>query len=137
MTAGDLDHIRSRLREAEEGIREGEVLLQHGLLRAAVSRLYYACFHATEALLWTENLHSKKHTGIRSLFERHWILAGRLPNEMGQFYRELLDNRHDADYRVADFEREQVETWLDEARRFVGALTSEAQRKLEDKPPIT
>jgi uncharacterized protein (UPF0332 family) len=125
------------LHEAQEGLRETELLLQSGYLRAAVSRLYYACFHAVEALLWTEGLESKKHAGIRSLFEQHWVASGKLPREMGKFYHHLLDSRLEADYYHGGFELSAVERLLDEARRFVNALTVEVEKKLEGKPPIT
>jgi uncharacterized protein (UPF0332 family) len=131
------EQIRSRLHEAQEGLSEAGLLLQSGYLRAAVSRLYYACFHAAEALLRTEGLESKKHSGVRSLFEQHWVASGKLPREMGKFYHHLLDSRLEADYYSGGFERSAVERLLNEARRFVNALTAEVEKKLGGKSPLT
>jgi len=37
-------------------------------------------------LLLAEGLSSSKHSGVRALFDLHWIAQGRLPKSMGQFY---------------------------------------------------
>ena len=137
MSSRGPEYIQFRLREAGESLQEAELLLQNGHLRTAVSRVYYACFYAAEALLLTEGQHSKKHSGVRSLLERHWIVSGRLPREMGRFYHQLLDSRLEADYEQGEFEQNTVAGWLEEARRFVDVLTTEAQKRLEGQPPIT
>jgi len=41
-----------------------------------VNRLYYACFYAVSALLIQQGLSSSKHTGVRSLFNRHYVKTG-------------------------------------------------------------
>ncbi len=102
-------YIRYRMAGAEETLQAAKLLFEGGHLPDAVSRLYYACFYMVSALLWTEKLSSSKHTGIRSLFARHWIKTGRLPAELGRFYHHLFEFRHQADYGRVTFKREDVE----------------------------
>ncbi|MEA3507160.1 MAG: HEPN domain-containing protein, partial [Elusimicrobiota bacterium] len=46
-----MNEIRPLLEKAEEDIRAAEVLMKENFNRIAVSRLYYAMFYVTEALL--------------------------------------------------------------------------------------
>jgi hypothetical protein len=76
--------IRYRLARAQESLAEAELLLANDHVRTAVNRLYYACFYAVSALLLTEGYSSPKHSGVRALFDQHWIVPGRLTKDMGR-----------------------------------------------------
>lgn len=89
-------------------------------VRTAVNRLYYACFYAVSALLLAEGYSSPKHSGVRALFDQHWIVPERLPKHMGRFYRRLFDARQKGDYAdVVTFDRAEVSTWVSETETFV------------------
>ena len=47
--------------KAKEAMTEAEVLLEKNLPGGAISRAYYAVFHAGKALLLTECLEAKSH----------------------------------------------------------------------------
>lgn len=98
MTPEAAELVRYRLARATESIAEAKLLLTNGHTRTAVNRVYYACFYATSALLLAEGHSSPKHSGVRALFDQHWIVAGRLPKDMGRFYRRLFDSRQKSDY---------------------------------------
>lgn len=116
--------IIHRLDRAEEALQEAELLLEAGHYNATVNRTYYACFYAVSALLLTENLSSSKHSGIRSLFSQHWVKKGRLPRELGSFYKLIFDCRQKGDYAdLAFFSREEASNLLMEARNFVKKIT--------------
>ena len=52
MKKGLLELVKYRLKEADDSIREAEVLLREGMsMRAVMNRLYYAMFYAVLALL--------------------------------------------------------------------------------------
>ena len=66
--------IKYRLEEAENSIKEAEVLLREGMsLRSVMNRLYYAMFYAVLALLQEKELGTSKHYGAISLFDREFI----------------------------------------------------------------
>lgn len=120
-----LEYVRYRLDRANEAVEEAELLFGRGHLSTTVNRLYYACFYAVSALLLSEGQSSIKHSGVRALFDRHWIKTGRLPVEMGRFYRFLFDQRHKGDYDdLATFDPAAVETWLAEAKKFVDEISA-------------
>ncbi len=131
MKPEEVGYLRLRMAGAEETMEEARLLLDNGHLRGAVNRLYYACFYMVTALLFTAQLHSAKHSGVRSLFVRHWIRTGRLPVETGDFYQRLFERRHKGDYHdLAVFEREDVEGWFEEARAFMDQLSGEIENHI-------
>jgi uncharacterized protein (UPF0332 family) len=78
MTPETVALIRYRMARANEALAEATLLLAHEHVPTAVNRLYYAGFYAVSALLLTEGYSSPKHSGIRALFDQHWIALGRL-----------------------------------------------------------
>jgi uncharacterized protein (UPF0332 family) len=112
--------IKYRLGRSCETLSEAETLVAHDLLAGAVNRIYYACFYAVSALLYSEGKHSSKHSGVIAIFNQHWIKPGRLPTDMGDFYQLILAQRQTGDYRdMVSFEKADVEQWLREANIFV------------------
>ena len=137
MTSVADEYTRYRLARARESIGEAEVVLASGYLNAAVSRAYYACFYAVSALLLTEGLSSSKHSGVRSLFERHWIKPGRAPVELGRFYGHIFDQRHKGDYAdLTRFSEPDVRQWVGEAKAFVDHIAAmiEGEARSGDTP---
>ena len=95
-------------------------------LHEAVGRLYYSCFHLVSALLLAEGLSSRRHGGVWTQFDIHWVKTERLPREMGRFFHRLYRRRQDADYadRVT-FQRSELEAWFEEARVFTDRVSAE------------
>jgi uncharacterized protein (UPF0332 family) len=88
-----------------------------------VNRIYYACFYSVSALLLAKGYASSKHSGVMSLFDRLWIKPRRLPEAAGDFYHAMFDRRQEGDYHDMDeFDRADLESWLGEARAFVGQV---------------
>ena len=120
------------LQRARETLVEAETLAHSDYWYGAVNRIYYACFYAVTAVLRQHRLSSAKHTGVRSLFNRHLVHTGRVSEEFGEFYNELFDRRGQADYQEnITFTGSHVLAWLVDARRFVPALAELAQSDTE------
>lgn len=64
---------RHRLSRAREAFAEGEQLLAASGLMGAVNRLYYAAFYAARALLALREVDSSRHSGVISMFQRHFV----------------------------------------------------------------
>lgn len=61
-----------RMERARETFQDGARLLENGSLKGAANRLYYAAFYAARALLAVLELDSSKHSGVISLFNKHF-----------------------------------------------------------------
>ncbi len=133
MSPGQRDRADRELAAASTALREAAALLDLGLVIGAVSRLYYAVFHAARAALLVRDRHAKTHTGQMTLFHRTF---GAEP-----LLGALLRKRIDADYRPADFDESEpsVRELLEEATAFVdrcrGLVADEVGRGIDDPDP--
>lgn len=132
MKPESLGYLRYRMDQAQEALGDARQLMGKGSPRAVVNRLYYACFYMVSALLLTEDNYAAKHSGIEALFVRHWINTGRLPAEMGRFYRHLFKRRQQGDYAYqTTFDPKDVQEWMKEANDFVARVARETEKCLE------
>jgi uncharacterized protein (UPF0332 family) len=114
-------------------LEEARLLLDAGRISGSVNRLYYACFYAVSALLLTQGQSSSKHSGVRALFDREWVNSGKVPREVGRFYRKLFNSRQQGDYGdLVQFQATQVGTWFAQATHLVDLLA----RQVEDLPKV-
>ena len=101
-------------------IADARTLIETRSWRSATNRLYYACFYATSALLLTKGLESSKHSGVRSLFNQHFVKTGVVQKELGDIFQMMFSRRQDGDYddskQVSDAD---VLRLLPECQRFV------------------
>jgi len=117
------DVARLRLSQAEETLREADLMLQAGYPRGGVNRAYYAAFYAARALLTTKELDSARHAGVLALFDEHFVHSGTIAREHSTAIHALFDLRLQSDYRdhVA-LDAEQAREQLGKAEAFVAAV---------------
>lgn len=131
MTPGQLEEAEAELSRASGALGEARLLLGADAMEGAVSRLYYAVFHAARAALLVRGLSSKTHSGQIRLFIQTF---GDAP-VLGR----MLELRGRADYELGDFvaTREAIERELGEAEAFLercGAIIAEATARGPDEP---
>jgi len=132
MTPETVRLIRHRVVRAKEALEEATLLLAHEHVATAVNRLYYAAFYAVSALLLIDGYSSPKHSGIRALFDRHWIASGRLPKDLGRLYRRLFDARQKGDYAdLVAFDPAEVQTWRDDVEGFLRAIVQAIEERMQ------
>ena len=134
MTPEERAYIRYRLARAREALDEARLLLEADHLATAVTRIYYACFYAVSALLFSEGLSSTKHSGVRALFDQHWVKPGRISKELGRFYRDMFERRQESDYAdLVSYDPKEVSGWLAQARTFVEEISRQVEHKLKEE----
>lgn len=92
------DIIRYRIEKSEELLNEVALLIEHGFANAAVSRMYYACYHSISALLFSHNIETKTHRGLRQQFGNHFVKTGIIDIEKAKFFNDIADKRNKSDY---------------------------------------
>ncbi len=123
MTESNGELVSYRLKRARETLADARILADAGRWNPCVNRLYYACFYAVSALLIQEGLSSTKHTGLRSLFNRHFVKTNKVPKDKARIFNDLFERRQEGDYvDFVSFEESQVLPWLPEAEAFVQNL---------------
>ena len=117
------DLIRYRLDRAQEAFDDAGYLLADNRLRAAVNRLYYSMFYAVTALLETEGYKSSKHSGVRALFNQHFVKTGVVSREAADYYSLLFKNRHKGDYvDYSEFSEEKIKEYREKCVLYVAEI---------------
>ncbi len=115
--------IRYRKDKARETLDDARMLLRDGTPSSALNRIYYAMFYEVLALLHTKDLSSSKHTGVRALFNEHFVKTGIVPVELGRLFSRMYDFRQKSDY--GDFVKiqpEKVSEWFEQAVAFINEI---------------
>jgi uncharacterized protein len=89
------------LRMADEELRAAEQLIAIGLYRIALTRVYFAVFHAARGALYARNLDPKTHQGVMTLFNQHVIRPGLMEVKSARVLARLQKFREQADYAEA------------------------------------
>lgn len=122
------DILRIKINRAKTTLKESQLLLENNFASAALNRLYYACFYAASALLFSKDIYVKTHSGVKQMLGLHFISTGLISEDMGKIYSELFRNRLGVDYDdlvVNDIEM------LNKFSAFANEFTLIAQNILE------
>jgi hypothetical protein len=112
--------LKGYIEKAQKKLAVADKLLQSGDYEDAVSRAYYAAFHAAQALLLTEGEKAETHKGVVTLFGLFFVRTGKFNKNFGKFLANLKDDRESGDYEVFSYiDKESAEIALSEAREFV------------------
>jgi uncharacterized protein (UPF0332 family) len=113
VTPGQEELARHELELAVQALRAAGVLLTEDAREDAVSRAYYACFHAVRAALVVRGLRARTHTGTIRLFAESYGAAPELSR--------LFQMRAEADYAIEPFtrSRDEVDAAIDAAPQLV------------------
>lgn len=119
--------VRSYLAKAADKARVARTLLSAGEWEDAVSRAYYAAFHAAQAALLTEGQRGETHKGVITLFGLLLVKTGKFDRKWGKLLANLKDDREASDYEALSWTDEATaRRAVEEAEQFV----SEVQRYL-------
>ena len=112
--------INGYIEKATKKLEVSERLLKSGDYEDAVSRAYYAAFHAAQALLLTEGEHAETHKGVVTLFGLLFVKTGKFDRRFGKYLANLKDERESGDYEVFSYiDKETAEAAIAETREFL------------------
>ncbi len=113
--------IQYRLGEADDSIKEAEVLHREGMsMRAVMNRLYYAMFYTVLALLQEKQLGISKHIGAISLFDREFIKTNVFDKELSKTLHRAFELRQKGDYmEEAEITQRDIDEIFPKVRNFV------------------
>lgn len=112
--------VALELKKAHETFEEIEILTSANRWSGAANRLYYAVFHAVNALLINDGLYVNTHHGSHALFHLHYIKTGKMPIEYARLYSQLQTMREESDYNcVYEVEPEELKQRIKPAQQFI------------------
>lgn len=117
--------VEYRLERAYNTMKEAALLTEKEYYNAAVNRLYYACYYATEALLLKHRIEAKSHAGVKAMLGLHFVSKGLIPVPVGKILSTLYEKRQSGDYD--DFiycDKEMAKDLTVQAQMFIDCLSS-------------
>lgn len=87
-----------RLQQAEEALKESQVLMTSQLWRGVINRAYYAMFYAVLALSTIQGQVISKHSGAIAFFDREYIKTGIFQRSLSRDLHLAFDSRQSHDY---------------------------------------
>jgi uncharacterized protein (UPF0332 family) len=117
--------IQYRKNQAEKSLEEAKLLVDNNFLNSAVNRLYYSCFYMITALLAEEGLKAKTHSGVKILFNKHFVKKKIISKKSGRLFSDLFDKRQEGDYQdFFEFDRKTILPLIDKTESFLNELDS-------------
>jgi uncharacterized protein (UPF0332 family) len=105
--------------KSERNIKVAEKLIKDNELEIAVSRLYYAMFYCVEALLLSKNLSFSSHKAVIVNFGKEFVKTGIFDEKFHKVLQNAFEDRQEADYEFVEFEKPEVEEYLNLAKEFL------------------
>ena len=130
MDSATRDLIRAHLEKAAAKLAVARRLRAAGDHDDAVSRAYYAAFHAVRALLVSAGQTATTHHGAVTLFNLLFVKTGRIGREVGRYFANLKDDRESVDYDLfADADDAQSAAAVEEAEKLLVATQTYLKRE--------
>ena len=115
-----------RMTQAEETLSEAEILLKNNASpRSVINRAYYCMFYSVLALFLYSNINPRtsKHYRVIGIFDKEFILTGKIEKRHSSALHKIFEKRLGADYKdFAEVSREEAEEGIRLAREFLQAL---------------
>jgi uncharacterized protein (UPF0332 family) len=114
------EEVALHFESADECIAQAELLREASHPGAAISRSYYAMFHAATAALLHKGVERHSHQGIIAAFAQTFVKPGPVEAKFHRYIREAFDLRQESDYQpMVHLTDEQAQEVLGQAREFV------------------
>ncbi|MDF0668375.1 MAG: HEPN domain-containing protein [Nitrospira sp.] len=115
--------IRGYSAKAREKARVARDLYAKGEWDDAISRAYYAAYHAAQAALLTEGQRGDTHKGVVMLFGLLLVKTGKLDKKWGKCLSNLKDDLEAGDYDALSYlDEDTARRAVHEAEAFVEAV---------------
>ncbi|MBO4905732.1 MAG: HEPN domain-containing protein [Bacteroidaceae bacterium] len=128
MSLNDIERhtlVQLELDKAHEAFEDIEVLASAGRWSGAANRMYYAVFHAVNALLIHDSHPVNTHRGSHAIFSMYYIKTGVLPAECGRLYNNLQTLREESDYNcVFNATEADIKEGIEPARKLISSIES-------------
>lgn len=127
MSANDM--IALWLAKADDSLEAARALIAADHVSVAASRAYYAMFYAATAALLSEGKRFTKHAAVIGEFNRTFVRPGILKPDMFKALQRAFDLRSEGDYELLAVEREEAQSVIEDAARFIEQIKGHLLRR--------
>ena len=121
------DLVAYRINSAEEKLKSAKLLLDNGQYKDSIGRSYYVIFAAMRAVLATEEVDFKKHSGVIGYFQKEYIKTKKFDVKYSDYIQGAFQIRNTCDYddfyiaskNEATEQYNKASEFLNEVKRFL------------------
>ena len=115
--------VSLEMKKSRETFDEIGILTTANRWSGAANRLYYAVYHAINALLIHDRHEVNTHNGSHAMFNLYYIKTGILPIEYGRLYSQLQTMREESDYNcVYEVDPGELSSRIEPAKELIDAI---------------
>ncbi|MCL2881697.1 MAG: HEPN domain-containing protein [Coriobacteriia bacterium] len=118
-----LELARYRIEKARSALEDARTLFAQTSYRGSNNRAYYAVFDGLRALLALEGVDYRKHSGVISHFQMHYVKTGVFSSELSRIVTSASLVRNASDYE--DFfvaSRQEAQAQIEGAAQLLDAI---------------
>jgi len=120
--------INRFLEKSKRKLRTAKKLYAEGEYEDAISRAYYAMYHAAKALLLTKNVEPKTHQGVLRLLGNFFIKTEVIERAYGKMLAYAKELRENGDYdEYYDGTEDDAKTVIEDAENFLERIKEALQ----------
>lgn len=93
-----VDVINRAMGKVKQKLDAAKIDIDHKLYEDAVSRCYYAVFHAVSAVLSIQGMSFSSHNQTIGAFNKHFVKENIFPSSTTKTIKRLMENRQIGDY---------------------------------------
>ncbi len=125
--------VRLLLEKSNKNMEQAVRTADMGYWDLVANRLYYAVFHAVNAMLLIDGIKTGTHKGTSIQFGKSYVLTGVFSRKDGILYGQLQTMRERADYQnVFTLDEEDGRKLIDSAEELRKRISDHITRKLAD-----
>lgn len=115
--------IVAQVDKSGKKLEAAKELISAGYADDAISRAYYAVFHAASAVLLAEGISVESHAALKNAFGLHFVKSGKIDKQYARILNRLKDERENGDYDIyTSFEKADACNDVAEAEKFIGEI---------------
>jgi len=113
-------YVLEEMKKAGRSLKAAEKLIEENLADDAISRAYYAVFHAARAALKSKGIETLTHQGLVTQFALHLVKPGLIEADYGDILRQEKEDRETGDYEpFTSFCLDEAKKLVDDAKKFI------------------
>ncbi|MDI6704421.1 MAG: HEPN domain-containing protein [bacterium] len=114
------EKVTKLIEKAERKLKAAHKLYESEMYEDAISRGYYAMYHAATALLLTKDLTAKTHSGLLTMLSLHFVKSGAMEEEYYSMIARDKDLRENGDYEPFYIgSSDEAECVIEDAQKFI------------------
>ncbi len=113
-------------------LEAAKINFEKNFYETAINRLYYSVFYMVNAYLQLEGISYKKHSAIRSFFNRKFVKENLLEKHYSNVYNRLYQIREEADYSLTfEIEKDKLKWYINQTEKLIKEIEKIIKAKME------